>query len=150
MLPMAALRLKLATLLADDTSSLAPAVNANKIALVTSPFTPEETLTVADLTLASFTGSTPIAGAAGDQGVALDPVTGQQLITILAPAGGWRWVCTAAPATPQTIYGFALLDAALDTLLGVELLTTPVTISAVGQEIDLGAVTIDFVLQPMS
>ncbi len=149
MLPMIALREALGALLAADIPTLAPAA-ANKIALVNAPFALDENLVLASLSFATFTGSAPKAGAAGAQGVGNDPGTGQQLITILAPVGGWRFVCTVAPGAPETIYGFALTDNAGAVLLGAALLDTPITITLVGDEIDLGAIPITFVLQPMS
>lgn len=149
MLPMIDLRLALGELLAADVSTLAP-VAANKIALVNALFANNEGLIATDLTYASFTGSTPKAGAGGTQQAGVDPITGDQVITILVPAGGYRWECTVAPGSPETIYGFALLDATLATLLGAALLTTPVVITSVGDFVDLGAVTIRFVRNPMS
>lgn len=149
MLPMIALRLQLGNLLAADTTTLAP-VAANKIALIAAPVTPDENMVLADLTLATFTGSTPIAGATGAQQVGIDPATQEQVITNLAPAGGWRWECTVAPGSPEVIYGFALVDNAGATLLGIGLLPTPVTIQAVSDFVDLGAVEIRLVLAPMS
>lgn len=150
MLPMKALRLQLGDLLAADTTTLAPATNANKIALVNASFTPNENLAIGDLSFATFTGSTPKAGAAGTQGVGNDPTTGDQIITILTPVGGWRWTCTSAPTAPETIYGYALTDNAGATLLGVAALPAPVSIALVGDQIDLGAVEMTFVLQPLS
>jgi hypothetical protein len=149
MLPMIALRLALGNLLAADVALLAP-VAANKIALVNANFALTENLLLGALSFATFTGSAPLAGAAGAQGVGTDPITGDQLITILAPAGGWRFVCTGAPALPETIYGYALTDSAGAVLLGAALLITPITIRNVGDEIDLGSVPITFVAQPMS
>jgi hypothetical protein len=149
MLPSKALRESLGTLLASDTSGLANAT-PNKVALFVNSITPNENILMSALTLASFTGSSPKTGTAGDQGVANDPVTGDQVITILAPAGGWRWVCTADPISPQTVFGFVLTDATLATMIAIALLPAPVTISHAGQQIDLGALEITFVLQPMS
>lgn len=149
MLPMKALRLKLGTLLAADVPTLATVV-ANEIALIAAPITINENLVTADLTLATFTGSAPIAGTAGAQGTGTDPSTGDQVITILAPAGGWRFVCTVAPGAPETIYGYALTKTAGGDLLGAQLLPNPVTITNVGDEVDLGSVPITFVISPMS
>ena len=149
MLPVRLLRIALGELLADDTGTLAP-VAANKVALIIAAFALTENLAVGDLTLATFTGSTPKAGAALTQQVGIDPLTGDQVLTILAPAGGWRFECSGAPASPQTVYGFALIDDAGTGLLGAELLATPVTIRDVGDFVDLGAITIRFVIQPMS
>ena len=149
MLPMIAVRLQIGELLAADTTTLAPAT-ANKIALIAAPFTPEENMVVGDITLATFTGSTAKAGASGAQGVGTNPLTGEQVITNLAPAGGWRWVCTGAPTPPETIYGYALLDTTLATLIALAILPDPITIQAVGDEVDLGAVTFTVVIQPLN
>jgi len=143
------IRTALGDLLAADTSTLAPAT-ANKIALIIADFTPDENLTVGDLTLATFTGSTPKAGAAGAQQVGINPLTGDQVITILTPAGGWRWECSSAPVTPEVVFGYALLDTTLATLIAVEKLTTSVSIANVGDFIDLGAVIMTFVNQPIA
>jgi hypothetical protein len=149
MLPMKAIRLELGTLLAADVATLAP-VAANKIALIMAPFSLNENLAITDLTLATFATSTPIAGAAGAQAVGVDPATLDQVITIKVPAGGYRWVVTALTNLPQTIYGWALIDTAGATLIAVGQFPTPYLLQDVGQEIDLGNVTIQFVQQPMS
>lgn len=149
MLPMTALRTALGDLLAADVPTLAP-VAANKIALVAAAFAPAEDLVLADLTLATFTGSAPKAGAAGAQQVGNDPGTGDQVITIIAPIGGWRFECSVTPGAPETIYGFALTNNAGTVLLGCALLPVPVTISLATDFLDLGAVTITFVRTPMS
>jgi hypothetical protein len=150
LLPTLALRLQLGTLLAADATTLAPVSNANKVALVNMAFTPNENMLIGALSFATFTGSTPLAGAAGAQGVGIDPATGDQIVTVLAPAGGWRWTCTAAPVSAETIYGYALTDHGGTTLLGTALLTPPISITEVGDLVDLGAVEITFVAQPMS
>lgn len=148
MLPMIALRVAIADLLAADIPTLAPAA-ANKIALIAAPFGVNENIVVGDLTFATFTGSTPKAGAAGAQQVGIDPATGEEVITNLAPAGGWRWECTATPGVPETIFGFALLDSTLATVIGVQTID-PVSIAVIHDFVDLGKVEIRFVLQPMS
>lgn len=150
MLPMVALRLQLGALLAADTTTLAPSVTANKIALINAAFTPSENLVVGSLSFATFTGSAPKSGTIVAQGTGIDPSTGSQQINITAPAGGWRWVCTAAPGSPETIYGYALTDSTGATLLAVQPLDVPLTISVVGDTVDLGSVDITFVLAPMS
>lgn len=149
MLPVLDLRIALGTLLAADVATLAP-VAANKIALISASFVPSENLLIGGVTLASFTGSAPKAGVAGTQGVGFDPVTREQIITILAPVGGWRFVCTAAPVSPETIWGYGLTDNAGAVLIGTALLPTPLTITNVGDEVLLGDIVIRIVSQPMS
>jgi hypothetical protein len=149
MLPMKALRLKFGTLLAADSGSLAPAVNANKIFLINAVFTPNENLIMANLSQATFTGSTPIAGVTGTQPTGVDPTTGDQIITISPPAGGYIWTCTVAPGAPETIYGYGLADSTLTTLLAVDLLVGgPVTIQAINDQIDIGNPTFKMVARP--
>jgi len=149
MQPSKDIRLSIGELLAADTTLLAP-VAANKIALVIQPFVLDEDTVMGSLTLATFTGSTPKAGAAGAQGAGIDPATGQQRITILAPVGGWRWECTADPATAETIYGYVLTDTTLADYLGGTVLAEPVEISAAGEYFDAGAIEMDIVLEPIS
>ena len=150
LLPMKAVRLQLGELLAADTTTLAPAADANKIALIKANFTPQENLIVADLTLADFDGSTPLEGATGTQQAGIAPLSGQQVVTIIEPVGGWRWETTGVTNLPQTIYGYALLNDAGTVLLGVAKLPTAIPLTAAGQEINLGAVSLTLLLQPMS
>ncbi len=150
MLPMRTVRLQLGELLAADATTLAPATDANKIALIAAPFTPSENLVIGDLTLATFTGSTPKAGATGTQQAGIDPATSEQVITILSPVGGYRWECTSAPGSPEPIYGYALTTNDGSILLAVAMLPAPVNIGEVGDFIDLGAVTMRLVLNPIS
>lgn len=150
MLPTTAVRKQLGELLAADATTLAPAVNANKIALIAAAFTPSESLTIGALTFATFTGSAPKAGATGAQQAGIDPLTGEQVITILDPAGGYRFECTVTPGAPETIYGYALTDNAGATLLAVAALPTPVTISEAGEFLDLGDIRLTIVPSPIS
>lgn len=150
MLVTKAVREQLGTLLAADATTLAPAVSANKIALVAAPFTPDENLTLAGLTLATFTGSAPKAGATGAQPTGIDPATGDQFILIAPPAGGYIFTCTVAPGAPQTIYGFVLTDNAGATLLAMALLPAAVTIANVGDSVLIENNVLTLVSQPIS
>ena len=150
MLPTKAVRLQLGELIAADATTLAPATDANKVRLIAGAFTPSEDLVIGDLTFATFTGSTAIAGATGTQLVGVDPATGDQIVTIKDPAGGYRWECSAAPATPEVIYGYALIDNGATKLLAVEAFDDPITISDAGQEINIGTVKLTFVADPLS
>lgn len=150
MLPMKAVRLQLGDLLAADATTLAPAANANEIVLVKAAFTPSEDMVIGDLTLADFDGYAPKAGVIGSQEVGIDPATGQQVITLKEAAGGWRFEVTGVTNLPQTIHGFGLTDSTGATLLAVQLLEEPVTLSAVGHFIDLGVAEIALNESPMS
>lgn len=150
MLPMKPVRLRLGTLLAADATTLAPAADNNTVLLIMSDFTPNEDLVPADLTPATFDGSAGLLAELGAQQVGLDPTTGDQIVTIEEPVGGWRWITTGLTNLPQTIFGYGLYNEALDTLLGVTKLDTPITLQGVGEEINLGAIQLRFVLEPIS
>lgn len=150
MIPMKALRLALGELLGADADTLAPATDANQIALIMAVFTPSENLVVGDLTFADFTGSAPIAGATGAQLVGIDPSTLAQVIQIKPPVGGYRWETTDAVGLPQTIYGFALINDAGDALFAVQQFTTPITLQDAGQFVEIDPVTMTFVQAPIS
>ena len=138
----ASLREKAAQLLAADTATLAQAANANVVALVMANFNSSEQLVASAVTLATFDGSTPLAVGLGTQAEGLDPNSADALISLKSPVGGWRWETTGTTNLPQTIYGYVLLDQALTTLLASEKLDTPVTLNAVNQVIELGALKI--------
>jgi hypothetical protein len=135
----AALRAKAAQLLAADTATLAQAANANVIALVMAPFTPGESISIGDLTLATFDGNTPIAVGLTTQPTALDPNTNDMIIDMIPPVTGFRWQTSGVTNLPQTIYGYALLDHTLATIFATDLLPSPVTLTAIDQRVDVGA-----------
>lgn len=142
MIPLLAIREKAMQLLAADATTLAPVANGNKVALVMDAFTPSETLTIGELTMATFTGATPLTAGVGAQPEGLDPNTNDAIITIPPPAGGWRWETTDAVNLPQTIHGYCLLDNALAVLFAAELLSSPITLNGANQVIQLPAVTL--------
>jgi len=150
MLPMIAVREQLGILLAADATTLAPASLANKIGLVINNFALTENLHAADLTLASTNGLSPLAGVTGAQVVGLDPVTLQQKIVIKPPAGGFQWLTSGSFSGAITIYGYALLDTTLATLLAAALLPAPITVNAAGFLIDIDPVELTIVLSPIS
>jgi len=143
-------RKQLAVLLASDATGLAPAADPNAISLIMADFTPTEDLVLADLTFATFTGSTPIDGNIGNQEWWKDPQTGEWMITLIEPANGWRWEVIDAVNLPQTIYGFALHNGPKTVLFGTHHFDTPITLTEAMNAIDIGKAEIRFVLQPMS
>jgi len=150
-LPMVALRNKLATLLAADATTLAPASLANKVQLITAPFAASENLAIANLTLASGNGLGAISCATGTQNTGADPITSAQIITLIPASGStFRWLSSGTISPAITLYGIALTDNGSATLLGVQAFSTPIPITAAGQVVDVDPVTIKFVLQPMS
>lgn len=142
MFPTAALREKAAALLAADATTLAPATDANVIALIINSFNPGEDLSLDDITFADFDGSTPIACGTGTQPEALDPNTSNAVISIKPPAGGFRFETTGVTNLPQTVFGFALLNDDSTVLLASEVLTNPITLTAINQLVQLPPVLI--------
>ena len=136
-----ALREKMAQLLAADAATLAPPADANIVVLIMEPFTPSETLDGSTLVPATFDGSAPLEAVLGTQAEGLDPSNSDAIITILPPAGGWRWETTGTTDLPQTIYGFALFNDDSTVYYGSENLPAPITLTAVNQVIQLPAVT---------
>lgn len=149
MFPMSALRLAIGDLLAAEIP-LAQAAENNIIALVVAPFALDEALVVGDLTYADFDGSTPLEVGLTTQQVGIDPATGEQILTLIEPVGGWRWEVTGVTNLPQTVYGFALLTDTSAALLAVQLLDEPVNLTIVGHEINIGQVTFRVLSQPLS
>lgn len=80
---------RVAALLGADTVSLANPTRVEAI-LIAAPFTPSPTLTPADITEATFAGYAPIACDTVSLSVALDPATGDWVIRLPDPVGGFN------------------------------------------------------------
>jgi hypothetical protein len=124
-----------ATQIATDTSVLAAALFV-QVFLIKAPFVPGPTLTIGGLTPADFATSTPIANTSAVILKYTDPQTGEWLIEVPPPAGGWHWVVTAGTNLPQTIYGYGLMDSTGAILYGTALFPTPLLLNASGQGLD--------------
>lgn len=82
-----------------------------------------------DLTQASFTGSTPVVCTFGTP-----YVTAAGAVESVGAVA--TFACTVAPGTPEVVYGYFITDGST-TLLGGDRLVTPITISAIGDTINL-------------
>lgn len=136
MIPVNALLASMATRLANDAAILADPAFV-KIALVKAAFNPIPTLVIGDLTFADFTGSAPKATTVAVAQTFLDPQTGEQIIQINEPVGGWHWQTTNLVNLPQTIFGYALTDPAGAVLWATALLPAPIALNAVAQGVDI-------------
>jgi hypothetical protein len=126
---------QMATLLAHDTTTLAHAVTGPVVALIKTAFTPSATLDLATVTEADFGGYAAIPATAGNQNTGIDPSTGDRIIELVSPAGGWRWAVTSnVPPLPQTIYGWVACASAapLLTYYGSDLFPEPVILNSIG------------------
>lgn len=150
MLPMIALRLAIGDFLSSELP-LAALAATNKVRLVIADFTPNENMAYADLTVATFTGSTALAAALGAQQDGLDPITGDQVVTMVEPLGGWRWITVDAVNLPQTVYGWALCDEiGPPVLLALGKFPEPIALTIAGQEIRIPSVNFRINQQPIS
>lgn len=134
MKPVKALAATLSTLLAADTTILANA-SALKVGLITQEFTPSIDRVIGDLTIASGNGLDPLAGVAGAQNESVDAGTGELIVEIKPPAGGFRWETSGGFVGPKTVYGFALTNNAGSTLYGTETLAEPIELTADNQAV---------------
>jgi hypothetical protein len=136
MKPSSTLQLAIATLLADDTATLA-AVVPPKVHLAKAAFVPGPSLDPATLTEADFDGYTAKAITAGSQDVYTDPTTGLITVELKAPVGGWHWALTGITNLPQTIYGWYVLDSAGTVLYGSGLVPSPITLQLATDAFDI-------------
>ncbi len=120
-------------LLAGDDSSLGPASSPCKVALVENDFNPTINTMIGDLTVCAVAGLTPIAVATGDQYESRDPLTGEIVVEMKPPAGGFYFEATSGTGLPKTIYGIAVINNGGSTLFMSERFETPVVINAVNQ-----------------
>jgi hypothetical protein len=130
-------------LLAGDTATLA-SLTAMKVHLAKAAFTPGPGMVPGDFTEAAFTGSTALDAGTGTQTVFVDPATGLRTIQIEEPAGGWTWLCTAGTGLPETIYGYYVTDNAGAVVYGAQRFTTPITITASGQAVNISWIRFTF------
>lgn len=139
MIPSEAVARQMLSLLAADPTTLAKATAAeNKVALVTSPFTPSRDLTLGGLTLAAFPGSTPLIVGTGPQPVAFDTMQAQWFIQLLEPAGGWFWRLTGTLADAVQVFGIVLTDNAGAVMLGSALLPQPILVQSIDDSVPVG------------
>jgi hypothetical protein len=150
MIPTQAMLDAVATEIATDTTVLANAL-FNQVFLIAAPFVPGAGLTIGGLVLASFTGSSPISNTSAVMLKYTDPLTGEWLVEIPPPVGGWHWqVNTNLTNLPQTIYGYGVMDNTGAILWGTNLLPTPLLLTAIGQGVDVPRVNFRLSAQALS
>ncbi len=133
------------TLLAADASGIAGNV---VVSLIKVAFLPgESTLTLVAGDQADFDGYAQLAAAAATRKSVIDPATGDQIVSVLPPAGGWRWQTTGNTHLPETIYGFALQTGTVgaifpSTVIASELFDSPVQFTGFPQELVIPEVSL--------
>jgi len=140
MVPTSVIEAALADRLATDPATLAPAALANHVHLIIEPFVPSPETDFTLLTEATFAGGADKNAGVGAQQSFVDPLTGNRVVQLLEPAGGWHWQATAAPAAPETVYGYVVTDNADAVTYGSGLLDETVEIADVGDAVDIDQV----------
>lgn len=116
--------------------------HALTVGLILGPYTPDPDNTWTDIANASFTGSTFKSVAAATRVTGVDPATGDRLLVITEPAGGWNWLCTVDPVAPQEITGLWIGNSTVGfnngNLVATQELPVPITIDAAGQMLQYG------------
>lgn len=104
------------------------------------PFTPGPALTLLDTDLADFAGSAAKTTPDAVRALEFDPLSGELVLNIPEPIGGWRWVTTSGLNLPQTIYGVALSDDSATVegpqLLAAAVFDTPITLTTASMAVE--------------
>jgi len=145
MIPSKATRLTLGTSLGAHTTVFP--VAGTEVMLFTNNITPTENTVIGDLTEATFDGYARLDAEAPPMASGIDPLTGDQRVTVNEPAGGWRWETSGVTDLPQTIYGFAVVSGGVSR--GIELLAEPIVLEEADQEVNLGSVMFTIVQTPI-
>jgi len=143
MYPTTVLQSTVNELIAADSANLADEDSIPKVWLVAESFVPGKTTAKADLTIATYTGSAAKSATAGVQQAFIDPTTGDYVVQLIAPAGGWVFECTATPAEPEDIFGYVVTNADGTKTYGSEAFDEPQTIELIGQAVDLGSIRLE-------
>lgn len=136
MVPVRFIWLTQAALLANDTGTFNDG-DPVKVKLIKEPFVPGFDTDYSALANPVTAGLTTKTAGAGPQDAYVDPATGTLKMQVKEPAGGWLWIASADPVTPETIYGYCVGNNGLDTYFGGALLDTPVTIDASAQAVHI-------------
>lgn len=137
MLPTRAFLQLVANAIAADALGFAELTPFVRICLAKNPFTPGPDLVLDDLTAADFDGYAVKHAGDASPSVFTDPNTGEWIIQLDSPAGGWHWQANGVTNFPQTIYGWYCTAADGDTLHAAELFSSPITLTAIGDGIDI-------------
>jgi hypothetical protein len=128
-------------LIAADTAFLGVAA-VKHVHLIKEAFTPSPAINFPPTKVATFDGYATLNAASGSQQSFTDPVSGNQIVQLIEPLGGWHWLTTGGTNLPQTIYGYFVTDLADAVTLGCGILDTPVILTATGQAIDIAQIRI--------
>jgi len=146
MVPVSALETTMALTLA--TSTTAELSLALKVQGVIIPFTPGEdmsSLVAGDLAVSTVLGGISVAAATRLAG--RDPATGDYLISIQPPAGGFQEMSGASGTYPVTVYGAVLTvtpHTIPDNIIASVAFPDPVTLTGPAQLMEYGLIQLGF------
>lgn len=131
---------RIAALLAADSVSFSSSPDGLHVRLFKSPITPTGSMDTATFAshFADFDGGNALAAEDGDANVAVDGGNGNNSVELVPPLGGFRWSVSGSDNLPQTIYGYVVMNTGETVVLFADLLPAPITLTGVGQVIELG------------
>jgi len=150
MLPSATFQDTAATLMAADTAWLAEATPFVSLHLAQNDFTPSINMSLTDFVECTFTGYAAKNAASAATQVFFDPATTQKVMQVQEPAGGWHFVCSGTPATPQQVTGYYLTDSGATKLIGFGRLDNPIASIMNGMAVDIDQVRFTLSLDALS
>jgi hypothetical protein len=136
MTPTRVLQEAIATLLQNDTTTLAAALALN-LHLAKNPFVPSPSMDLTSFVEANFNGYAALPFQTGVQLKYDDPVSGLITVEMKPPTGGYHFLTTGVGNLPQTIYGYYITDNANAVLYGALLFDSGITLQASGQGFDV-------------
>lgn len=140
MIPTSTLLDAIVTRIAADAGTLAHATDGVNLHLAKNSFTPSPDIALVDLDEADFDGYAIVEAGPGAQQWFVDPTTGQRVVQILEPAGGWHFETTGITGLPMTIYGAYLTNNANTVLYGTMRFADPIVLGGNNEAVDVGNV----------
>jgi len=135
MIPTTLLANRLSKVVAADATTLALPAGCVVVPL-SADFSPSPNLVPASVTKAPIVPFFPKVPTPGTQFDSVDPVTGELVIQMIEPVGGWHWNTGVGFAGPVTIYGIGLFNDNYTLLFGTAKYATPIVLTGDNQNLD--------------
>lgn len=139
MIPVRTLTNTLSKLLAADAATLAEA-GGTAVFLVGANFTPSIDLVAADIVRVTNLALLPKVPTPGTQNDSVDPVTGELIVEMKEPAGGFSWNTGVGFVGPVTAWGVALYNGGVTVLLGTQKFDQPILLNGDNQSVNVGSI----------
>lgn len=137
MVPSLALFQRAFVLLADDTATWNNGGDPVRLVLVKNNVNFSKATVIGDLVQATFTGYSTIEIDITLVEQALDPLNDDSLVDVRAGATPFRWETTNTTGLPQVIYGYALVNNAMDLYFCGASFDEPITLNAINQQVSV-------------